>query len=88
MKRTLADVRVANKAAGFNWFSRDTMRFWSCRIHGGLRKGRFFITSEENFDRSKRVFSIREAMPDGRIHTPRAGRFATLAEAKEAINEL
>lgn len=85
---TLADVRAANKAAGFNWFDRATMRFWACRIHGGLRKGRYFITSEDNFDRSKRLFSIREAMPDGSIHTPRFQRFATLAEAREGLKEV
>lgn len=86
--KTIAEVRAANKSTNHFFFSRDTMRFWQTRIHGGLRRGRFFITPEDNYDRSRRQFSIREALEDGTIKTPRAGRYSTLEAAREALKGL
>lgn len=87
--KTMADVRAANKAAGEHWFSRETIRFFGSRIVGGIRRGRFFITSEDNFNRTKRLYSVREAMPDGSIET--RGEFQgyrTVDEAREALGDL
>jgi hypothetical protein len=83
---TLAEVKAQNKANGMHFFSRDTMRFWGAKIHGGIRKGKYFITSEYNFSGTRRLFSVRTFDHNGKVET--AGGFqayATLADAKEAI---
>lgn len=87
--KTIAEVRAANKATNHFFFSRDTMRFWQTRIHGGLRRGRFFITSEDNYDRTRRLYSVREAMPDGSIETRGELQGSrTVEDAREALEGL
>ena len=43
---TMADVKQANKDAGYYFFSRDTMRFFGTRIESTLYKNNTFITSD------------------------------------------
>ena len=65
------------------------MRFWRSQIHGGLRGGRYFITSEDDCRRTTRFFSIREAMPDGDIRTvSKFQEFRTLEAARDAVSDL
>lgn len=86
--KTLADVRAANQAIGNHWFDRATMRWWKTRIESSLRGGRFFITSEDEFcidgRRPRRVYSVREALPDGSIKTHEHYLFDK-DDAREAI---
>lgn len=89
MYQTIAQVKAANKAAGENWFARATMKFWACKIHGGIRKGRYFITSERDVRNENRYFSIRQAMPDGSIST--VGEFCEYRDiqaAREGLKRL
>lgn len=86
---TLAEVKAQNKATGQFFFSRDTMRFFKSRIHGGLRRGKYFITSEDNFDGSKRLYTIRLVRYDFSIST--VGTFQgyhSLEGARAAVNML
>jgi len=54
-KLTIADVRDRNTSAGFFFFSRDAMRFFSSRVESSLYSNGCFITSEsEGFVISKR----------------------------------
>jgi hypothetical protein len=66
---TLSEVKQANQEIGNHWFSRDTMKFWGCKIETSLLRGRFFITSEWDLRKTKRLFTIRFANPDGSIET-------------------
>lgn len=87
--RTLADVKNANRAAGMHWFDRDTTRFFRTRIESKLLAGDYFITSEAYSDTAPRLYSIRQAQPDGGIET--IGRFqgyTTKAAAQEAVKKL
>lgn len=87
--KTIADVRAANKANGYCWFSRDTMRFFNTRIESKLIAGRYFITSEQMFYHTERRYTVREAMPDGSIET--VGEFykwRSKDEAKRAIQRM
>lgn len=86
---TLAEVKAQNKANGQFFFSRDTMRFFKSRIHGGLRQGKYFITSENNYNASQRLYTIRLVKENFSIDT--VGTFQTyhsLDEAKTAIKML
>lgn len=88
---TIADVRAANKAAGQHWFERGTMRFFQTRIESALYGGRCFITSEQCpiGTGHPRLYSIREALPTGRIET--VGEFQQyrhIEDAREAARKL
>jgi hypothetical protein len=84
--KSMSEIRAANAAAGHYFFSRDTMRAFESKIEGGPYGGRFFVTSEQP-PHGPRVFTVREALANGRIRTvgeegPEFGdRYATVAEA-------
>lgn len=88
--QTVADVRAANKAAGRYFFERATMRFFQSRIESTLYGGRYFITSEQCPGVGHaRLYSVREALPDGEIGT--VGEFQQyrhIEDAREAARRL
>jgi hypothetical protein len=56
-----------------HWFDRDTCRFFGCRLprvayvrDDGVS---FFVTSEDNFDRTARLYTVRVQTNDGEIDT-------------------
>ena len=64
----MADVKQANKDAGYYFFSRDTMRFFGTRIESTLYKNNTFITSDyTGFERNNRAYSVRVFHPETRI---------------------
>lgn len=86
--KTIAEVKAQNAASGGCWFDRGSMRFFGTRIHGGIYKGRYFITSEQP-PHGPRMYSVREAKPDGDIDT--VGEFCgyrSLESAREAVKSL
>jgi hypothetical protein len=86
MFKTIADVKKANKALGHHFFSKETLSFFGSNVYAGLytvQDRQFFITSEDNFDRSQKGFTIREAMPDGSIET--VGEFLQFETKEQAI---
>ena len=55
---TIADVKQANKNAGYYFFSKDTMRFFGTRIVSALYKNNTFITTDyTGFERNNRASS-------------------------------
>lgn len=81
--KRIDDIRAANFALGHHWFSPDTLRFFSSRIGKTVYGGRFFITSEQYNDNAPRLYSIREAKPNGAIET--VGEFQGYATREAAI---
>ena len=87
--RTLQDVKRANKAIGHHWFDRGAMSFFGSRIESRLIGERYFVTSEQYGDASPRLYSVREALDDGRIRTLGAFQgFRTLDAALDSIRTL
>ena len=86
MFNTIAEVKKANKAKGQHFFDKDTLAFFGSKVYPELYTvaGRqFFITMEDNFNRTEQGFTIREAMPDGDIET--IGEFLQYATKEQAI---
>ncbi len=82
-------IETGNRDAGCHWFDPDTLRFFGSRISEASFDGRYFVTSEDNFDRSARYYSIREAMSDGQVDTVGDFQeFATRAQALAGIARL
>lgn len=84
---TFSEARaIYERQKNANFFSRDTMRYWGCRIESGLYKNRCFITSENNFDGSKRGYTIRRFSEDfKRVETiGEFQKYSRLISAREA----
>jgi hypothetical protein len=86
MFNTIAEVKKANKAKGQHFFDKNTLAFFGSNVYNGLytvNDRQFFITSEDNFNRTEKGFTIREAMPDGDIET--VGEFLQYETKEQAI---
>jgi hypothetical protein len=88
---SMAAVRAAFSSAGNPWFSRDTMKWFNCKIESSLIGGRYFITSEQHDD-YPRLYSVRKVVryENGGIGIDTIGEFqqhATLQAAREALKE-
>ena len=89
---TMADVKQANKDAGYYFFSRDTMQFFGTRIVSALYKNNTFITSDyTDFERNNRAYSVRVFHPEtGIVDTAKFSdgqstfnKFSTIESARE-----
>ena len=77
-------VIEANKAAGHHFFDEGAMEFWGSKIESPLFPNNCFVTSEDNFDRSKRLYTIRRFDPaKGSIDD--ASEFQAYSTKEEAV---
>lgn len=51
-------IRDCN-AHGSYFFSKATMEFWGSKIESGLFKNDTFVTSEDNYNRTERLYTAR-----------------------------
>lgn len=81
---TTKTIRDANAAAGFRFFERGTMRFFSARVLSGVYGGKYFVTSERDTyrDENPRLYSVRSIREDGSIETH--GGFQAFDSARKA----
>lgn len=49
-----------SKARGDFFFSNDTMAFWGSKVEAGMFDNDTFVTSEDNFDRSRKLYTARQ----------------------------
>jgi len=83
---TINDIQEEMRADGSNyWWNPDTMRFFGTRICGPVFQGDggiYFATSEHNYDKTARLYSVRKYDPETKqIDTvDAAGSNATLGE--------
>ena len=83
MITTIAELRAKNEANGYYFFSKKTMKFFRSKIESKILKGKYFITSESNFDDTKRQYSIREFKENGEVlPNPFDRKFRDKEEAK------
>ena len=85
MFHTMGEVREANRAIGHHFFDGKTLGFFGSRIGRTLYGGRYFVTSEDNWDKTARGWTVREVDWDGRIGT--VGGFLAYSSHKEARAE-
>lgn len=80
-------IRKHSLALGHHYFSPSTMRFFGSKLYEDLVAGRYFITSEYNYDRTTRLYTIREVSGDScDINT--VGEFQQYASLRAARNAL
>lgn len=85
---TISAIKAANAAAGYYFFSPETMRSFGSRVSDDVIQGVLFVTSERDrignaWDGARR-YTVRRFFPEtGSIQTvSEFGQFATLAAAK------
>jgi hypothetical protein len=87
--KTIKHIKHLNQKAGLHFFSADTMRFFDSRIESEIIEDCFLITSEKNFDGSRRLFTVREIDWDtGVVETAKHSsfnQFKSLNAAKKWI---
>jgi hypothetical protein len=90
---TVEAIKEANRRKGGHFFDKATMRAFRTRLGDAVYGGRYFITSEQRPEESgrpaPRLYTVREADPDGAVRT--VGDFqayTTTAQARAAIREL
>jgi hypothetical protein len=73
---SMTAFKAANRAAGFFFFSKDTMRFFRSKVESDLLTigdRQFFVTSEQfvpsDGPPDDRKYTVREAMPGGDVNT-------------------
>lgn len=86
MFRTIKEIKQANRASGGHWFDPDTLRFFRSRIDSTVYGGRYFVSSEQYDDSTPRLYTVREAKPDGDVET--VGEFQAYATRGEAISAI
>lgn len=80
---TVADLRRKNEEIGNHFFSPSTMKGFASKVESEILGGQYFITSEKNFNGTKREFTIRGFKPDGKvINNPFNQKFDTKSDAK------
>lgn len=55
----ISEVKSIVTANGGHFFDKDTMKFWGTRIETGAFKNGCFVTSEYNYDGTKRLYTVR-----------------------------
>lgn len=67
--RDMDEIRDANAATGHHWFTPDTMRSFGTRLGDEtIYAGRVFVSSDyTGSDRRGRAYTVRIALPDGKI---------------------
>lgn len=87
MFTTMQEVIEANKGNGNYFFSEDTMAFFGSAIVSELitvPDGQFFVTEEDNFDRTRRLFTVRRVSSDGSVNTE--GKFLGFKTKQDAMD--
>lgn len=60
----LTEAKAIYNSTGKHFFDPETMKFFGSRIESSLYKNRCFITSEKNFDGTKRFYTVRRFSED------------------------
>lgn len=81
--KTIAEAKAANRANGWHFFDRSTMRFFRSKICSEILNGKYFVTSEQFEPSWPRLFTLRRInWETGDIIT--VGEFQGYRTVKEA----
>lgn len=56
MKRAIQD----SLASGSYWFTKETTEFWNSKVEYGMLDNDTFVTSEDNYNRTKTLYTVRK----------------------------
>ena len=56
---TISEVKSIIKSKGHHFFDKDTMKYWGTRIETSVFKNGCFVTSEDNYNKTERLYTVR-----------------------------
>ena len=86
----MQDVIRDCKSRNNHFFDADTMEFWNSKVCSELLDNNCFVTSEDNFDRTRILYSVRQYAPEDSdcIKTIGFQKWSTLESALEFAKEI
>lgn len=84
---TITEMKAINKEKGYHFFDRDSMRFWGSKVHTAPNKYRLFIESHDNFDRTKKLYTVRFFNVCGSIEIVEDAKTAETYEHFESLEK-
>ena len=81
---TISEVKSIVKANGGHFFDKDTRKFWGTRIETSVFKNGCFVTSEDDFDRTERLYTIRRFTGETIYTVGKFQQYKTKEAAREA----
>ena len=85
----MTDLKEAikkNKKGKYHFFDKETIAFWGTVVYEPLYPRRYFITADDNFDRTRKLFSVRRFSEDyRRVETIEFQAFTSLEEAQSFL---
>lgn len=82
---TIAEMKAINKAKGYHFFDKDSMRFWGSKVHTAPNKYRLFIESHDDFSRTKKLYTVRFFNVCGSIEIIEPANIAATYEHFESL---
>jgi len=82
----IEEIKIANKQINNYWFENKTMRFFNSVIESKVLYGWYFITSERTSEILPRKYTIRKALPTGKIEN--VGKFQKYDNVEDAKKSL
>ena len=55
----ISEVKAIVKSNGGHFFDKGTMKCWGTRIETSVFKNGCFVTSEDNYNKTKRLYTVR-----------------------------
>ena len=55
----ISEVKSIVRSNGGHFFDKDTMKYWGSRIETSVFKNGCFVTSEDNCNKTKRLYTVR-----------------------------
>jgi hypothetical protein len=87
LKLSLEKMKMLNAEVGHCFFKPEDMEYWGSKIETQPDENHCFITSEDNFNATKKLYTIRRFNLEN-YHVETVGdfqKFETLAAAKAAL---
>lgn len=86
MKNRTKEMIEDSKKYDKYFFDEDTMNFWNSTIETDLTDNDLFITSEDNFNRTEKLYSIRQY--DWESHSVKTISFQQFKTLEDAIKTM
>ena len=82
---TISEVKSIDKSNGGHFFDKDTMKFWGTRIETSVFKNGCFVTSEDNYNKTKRLYTVRRFNGKSIDTIGDSQQYKTKESAREAV---
>ena len=83
----ISEVKAIVVAIGSKWFSEETMKLFGTKIETSVFKNGCFVTSDNNFDRTERLYTVRRFTGESIETVGKFQQYKTKESAREAARK-